>query len=135
MADKISFKKWNNTPDSTESDKVIETKYYDLGTSSNKVVLIKFIVNLIADATSIGWVIVHYRTDTKSSYSLLGSEAMDYSASDQGSAIDIIQSGLSFDNIPGIQFKITIISTNDVSINDFHFLYRKKRKYSVEETD
>ena len=60
---------------------------------------------------------------------------MDYSASDQGSIIDIIQSGLSFDDIPGVQFKITIVSTNDVSINDFHFIYRKKRKYGVEETD
>ena len=68
MANSIVFAKWDSTPEALEVPVFIETKYYDLGTSSNKVVLLKFVINVIADASSYAFISVDYRTDIKSDY-------------------------------------------------------------------
>lgn len=136
MADVISFKKWNSNPYSTLGTKELETKYYQLGSSSNKAVIMKFSINLIASAASSGTVLVWYRTNTQSDYTYYGDGEIAYSASANGTEV-VISSYLTapISDAPGVQFKIFIQGTNDVSINDYHFMYRLKRNYSVEDSN
>jgi len=136
MADVISFKKWNNTPYSTNGEKSFETKYHSLDSSSNKAVVMKFVVNLLASAASNGTVLVYYRTNTEGSYILYGIGEIAYNASASGTEV-VISSHTSapIQNAPGVQFKITLQSTNDVSINSYHFMYRNKRNYSTTDVE
>ena len=137
MANTISFKKWNNEPYSIVGQKMFETKYFNLGSSSNKVVVLKFILNLIADAGTTNIVYIYYRTNVSDAWQLFGFDSITYSASAQGGELTIepLEKTL-VSNASGVQFKVVLNTANgDVSINDYHFIYRKKRNYSVSEVE
>ena len=130
MSDVISFVKWNSTPDGLESNQsFFTTKYYDLGTSSNKVKVLKFIANLIIDANTTAALKVEYRTDTVSSFSQYGFRNVNPSTT-SGSEVILVNH---INDVKGIQFKITLVSSGSTALNDFHFKYRQKRNFNVEQ--
>ena len=69
----ISFVKWNNTTDGLlAKSSYFTTKYFDLGTSSNKVKVLAFIANFIIEANTAVDVEVLYGTNTATSFTHYG---------------------------------------------------------------
>lgn len=140
MPNGIIFAKWDSTPSGLVQNTHFTTKYYDLGTSSNKIVFLKLVLNIIAAANSNCLINVYYRTDAISSFLFFGSGKISRSTSNAGTTIEIQKAAALgqdtfINDVPGIQFKINMLAQNDVAINDIHFIYRKKRTYNVEETE
>jgi len=140
MANGIIFAKWDSTPRGLAQNTYFTTKFYDLGTSSNKIVFLKLVLNIIADASSSCVIKVDYKTDIISDFVFFGGSAIGFDTSAKGTTLEIqklegVGESLFVDDVQGIQFKINMLAENDVAINDIHFLYRKKRTYDVEETE
>ena len=128
MADIVSFVKWNNTPDGLlAKSSYFTTKYFDLGTSSNKVKVLAFIANFIIEANTAVDVEVLYRTNTATSFTHYGFYTTN-SSSDTRTEATITNH---INDVKGIQFKVIMTSSGNTALNDFHFKYRKKRNFNV----